>query len=155
MVFGFIVGFRFLTTASPSPRHDGESHGLIFICCMVTASTIVLHTLSHGRAFRALGKSFAMSDLNVYRSLPTINQPTNQSINHSINQSINQSIHQSINPSLFFVCARTQYDEWVCITSGRLAPPGTKTYQEGGRLCVGHRVEAMDDTGEVRSFLFL
>eukprot|EP00904_Undaria_pinnatifida_P009801 jgi/Undpi1/5951/HiC_scaffold_2.g01225.m1 len=41
-----------------------------------------------------------------------------------------------------------QYDEWVKISSRRLAPPKTKTYQDGGRLCVGHRIEAQDDNGE-------
>ena len=37
-----------------------------------------------------------------------------------------------------------RFDEWVPIASARLAEAGTMTYQEGGRLVVGHRIEAGD-----------
>ncbi|CAN0079975.1 unnamed protein product, partial [Phaeothamnion confervicola] len=37
-----------------------------------------------------------------------------------------------------------RWDEWIPINSPRLAPPGSRTYQEGGDLCVNHRIEIQD-----------
>lgn len=42
-----------------------------------------------------------------------------------------------------------QFDEWIDIDSPCLALPNTKTYQEGGPLRMGHRVEALDETNSV------
>ncbi|CAM9660983.1 unnamed protein product, partial [Scytosiphon promiscuus] len=39
----------------------------------------------------------------------------------------------------------SKWDEWFDIDSPCLAPAGTKTYQPGGPLRLGHRVEALDE----------
>ncbi|CAM9486523.1 unnamed protein product [Pylaiella littoralis] len=45
-----------------------------------------------------------------------------------------------------------KWDEWISIDSPCLAPAGTMTYQEGGPLHVGHRVEVLDEIDQ-HSFL--
>ncbi|CAM9807718.1 unnamed protein product, partial [Hapterophycus canaliculatus] len=41
-----------------------------------------------------------------------------------------------------------KWDDWFSIDSPCLAPAGTRTYQPGGPLRVGHRVEALDELGQ-------
>lgn len=41
-----------------------------------------------------------------------------------------------------------KWNEWISIDSPRLAPAGTMTYQEGGPLRVGHRVEVLDEADQ-------
>lgn len=43
-----------------------------------------------------------------------------------------------------------QWDETIRIDDHRLAPPGSRVYQEGGPLRTGQRVEAVDELGKVR-----
>ena len=51
--------------------------------------------------------------------------------------------------SLLVLC---QWDEWISLDSPRLAPADTMTYQEGGPLRLGQRVEVLDEVGQVREF---
>ncbi|CAN0230587.1 unnamed protein product, partial [Ectocarpus fasciculatus] len=41
-----------------------------------------------------------------------------------------------------------KWDEWISIDSPCLAPAGTMTYQPGGPLRVGHRVEVLDEANQ-------
>lgn len=41
-----------------------------------------------------------------------------------------------------------KFNEWIGYSSNRLASPGSRTYTEGGVLCVGHRIEARDTAGD-------
>ncbi|CBN78161.1 conserved unknown protein [Ectocarpus siliculosus] len=41
-----------------------------------------------------------------------------------------------------------KWDEWISIDSPFLAPAGTMTYQPGGPLRVGHRVEVLDEANQ-------
>lgn len=56
----------------------------------------------------------------------------------------------SPHPSLISVSV-WQWDEWISIDSPCLAPAGTRTYQEGGPLRMGHRVEVLDEADQVRA----